>query len=442
MSNSPAVLLLDDGELDDVQSILERLNVAYGRVCGGAIVPDMPPPRRLLVSTPRHVGEIAYNGEEGLVRIVVVDEDSPALRAQLREIGFDYLVRRPVHREALRLLLLHCLYRGDERRREPRIPVGFEISFDTGLASRNATLADLSTRGCRLLTGFPIGSGQRVQVQIPETLGASEPITLTGRVVRESFDRDIGARGRYAIALAFEDLAPEVRNELEWIIEERRTGPPTLAGADAEGASASAAPKPPPRQTEPPRARRRKRRDITETVSSRRPADDSNYVIDPVSPTPLAMSVEVKLTPPEPREAASDCEEEATLQDASPSERRRATRALFSQKVPAFGTAALRVLVGRDLSTGGMRVERQPQLAIGDRLHLAIYGEADGEPFLVWGTLARDDGERGMAIRFDELHPVVAEQLEKIVAALPAIEALNDGEAGALGTVLSEVLDR
>ena len=38
------VLVLDDGELDDVQSILEELGVPFGRVRGGAIVKGTPPP--------------------------------------------------------------------------------------------------------------------------------------------------------------------------------------------------------------------------------------------------------------------------------------------------------------------------------------------------------------------------------------------------------------
>jgi hypothetical protein len=146
MGQSPAVLLLDDGELDDVQEVLQGAGVAYGRVRGGAIVPDTPRPSKLFISTPRRINAVKLPEPgspeaEGLVRIVVVSEDSTTLRSRLREVGFDYLVRRPVHPEALRLLLLHCLYTGEEKRSEPRVPVGFEVSFRTGLLPRKATLA-------------------------------------------------------------------------------------------------------------------------------------------------------------------------------------------------------------------------------------------------------------------------------------------------------------
>ena len=85
---------------------------------GGAIAQETPPPSRLLIATPRRVDcvrmpEPGSEQDGSLVRIVVVNEDSTTLRSRLRSAGFDFLVRRPVHPEALRLLLLRVLYRGD-----------------------------------------------------------------------------------------------------------------------------------------------------------------------------------------------------------------------------------------------------------------------------------------------------------------------------------------
>lgn len=143
MAHIPAVLILDDGELDDVQGILEELQVEFGRVRGGAIAPNTPPPRSLLMATPRRISAVsaieeASVDEDPPVRVVVVDQDSRTLREQLRRVGFDYLVRRPVHPEALRLLVMHSLYRGEEKRSEPRVAVGLEISFQTGEIPRRA----------------------------------------------------------------------------------------------------------------------------------------------------------------------------------------------------------------------------------------------------------------------------------------------------------------
>ena len=97
--------------------------------------------------------------------------------------------------------------------------------------------------------------------------------------------------------------------------------------------------------------------------------------------------------------------------------------------------------MGRDLSTGGMRIERLPGLALGDRLHLAVYGNPGDPPFLIWSTVSRDDGKGGMALVFDPVEPDVGRQLETLIGDLPAVESLHDSEVEAMGTVMSEILD-
>src|SRR5262249_40979421 len=149
----------------------------------------------LLIATPRRIELVRDTVGESIdppVRVMVVNEDSNALRAQLRRSGFDYLVRRPVHAEALRLMLLHCCYKGEERRREPRVTIGVEVSYRTGLATRVATLVDLSSRGCRLLADRGIELGKKIVVQIPEALDEGELLQLSARVVHTD-EADTGA---------------------------------------------------------------------------------------------------------------------------------------------------------------------------------------------------------------------------------------------------------
>ncbi len=414
MGRPVAVLMLDDGELDDVQEILDDLRIAYGRVRGGAIARNTPPPTRLLISTPRRVDAVRLpargdSAGDALTRIVVVSEDSKTLRAKLREIGFDYLVRRPVHPEALRLLLLHCLYTGDERRNEPRIPVGFEVSFRTGLLPRRATLADLSTRGCRLLSRFALEPGKRITLQIPQALGASEALTLRGRIIRMSLDENLGPDGPYSAGVVFEDVSADLRQELEWLLEERSQGPAMLQPANEDLPE-------------------------VELPDPERAGSEARVNLD--------LEVDVRVNPdPAPKRAEPMAKAQKTPQAQPGRERRRNQRGAYDKKVPAFGTRALRVLVARDLSQGGMRVERFSGLEVGDRLHLAIYGAADQEPFLVWATVMRDDGAEGLALAFDEVHPQVAQQLEKVVADLPSVESLHHDEAHAMGTVVTEILE-
>ncbi len=542
MAHIPAVLILDDGELDDVQGILEELQVEFGRVRGGAIAPNTPPPKSLLMATPRRISAVstideAAAGEDPPVRVVVVDQDSRTLREQLRRVGFDYLVRRPVHPEALRLLVMHSLYRGEEKRREPRVAVGLEISFQTGEIPRRATLVDLSTGGCRLISSFELEAGKKILITLPETLGATEAITLEGTILRSSYDKRIGEEGMHTAAVRFESLSSELRDELEWIIEDKVGGPPTM-GADPQHPGAAAADPSAPHDKPAsavesggaPRPLARRTLLEKETVAQRAdPRSEGSASATAARPTPerpdgefrfpFSVPVDVKMArapQPGPAAVADTAAQQATPKtatrplaagssapartvrppggdsrarsggdaahgpgsdeaargpvgaavqppaaggtshepvpeiardveaprpSASPEERRAAPRHPYAAKIPAFGSRALRVLVGRDLSVGGMRIESNPDLEVGDRLHLAIYGDASEEPFLIWGTIVRGDGRGGTAVAFDPVHPKIAQQLEALIASLPAVESLHDDEVGAMGTVLTEIIN-
>jgi hypothetical protein len=495
VANIPAVLILDDGELDDVQRIFEELEVDFGRVQGGAIAPNTPPPKSLLMATPRRISAVsamdeASGGEDPPVRVVVVDQDSKTLRDQLRQVGFDYLVRRPVHPEALRLLVMHSLYRGEEKRREPRVAVGLEISFQTGEIPRRATLVDLSTGGCRLISSFELEGGRKIFVTLPETLGTTESITLEGEILRSSYDKRIGEEGMYSAAVQFENLSSDLQNELKWIIEDKVGGPPTVNTTpqptqDATGVDPSTPHAKPTYTIKRGEQRRPLRRTLLEKESPVLKTDprSEGFALpvtgDPTSDAPfeqehypISVPVDVKMARTE-SSAQESVEEIATQEPVeeiatqepieatetqhsveknerdiqppqpsiSPEDRRATPRLPYAAKVPAFGTRALRVLVGRDISVGGMKIESNPDLEVGDRLHLAIYGAASEEPFLVWGTILRSDGRGGTAVVFDPVHPSIAKQLEALVASLPAVESLHDDEATAMGTVLTEIIN-
>jgi len=409
MSQTVPVLLLDDGELDDVQECLEEMSVVFGRVRGGAIVQNTPPPSRLLVSTPRRIDAVSLppaGTEEAkrLVRIVVVSEDSTTLREQMRRIGFDYLVRRPVHPEALRLLLMRSLYAGEERRGEERVPMGIEVSFRTGLLPRRATMVDLSSRGCRLLSSYALEPGRRVCVQVPD--GERDPLLVRGQVLRISLDEHLGPGGPYSAAVAFDALPEADQKRLTSMLARRAVGSATLVGAASDEVLL------------PPEAR----------------AGDLRRV---------ELAVDVRVAPTREPARAVDVVDESDFddEDASGPERRRSPRGAYSRRIPAFGDRAMRVLVARDLSVGGMRVEHLSGLGVGDRLHLAIYGSAADEPTLVWATVARDDGHEGIALVFDDVPAAAAERIEKVLVDLPAIESLHDDEAHAMGTVVTEILE-
>ena len=398
MATPPSVLILDDGELDDVQELLQECEIPFARIRGGAIVKGSPPPRDLLIATPRRidaVGDAVGDVVRPPVRVMVVNEDSNALREQLRRNGFDYLVRRPVHTEALRLMLLHSVYKGEERRRDPRVAAGSEVTFRTGMLTRRATLMDLSMRGCRLQTPHRVEHGKRIKVMIPEAVDAGDAITVLGRVMRLEGDRNED-EDLYTLGVQFEVSADGGRDALEVMIRDLSRGPAQLRGGAGSGA---------------------------QPIEPSAPGEDSRAPGAGAAPETAA----------EPAAAPDD--------DPADAERRRGRRARYAQTIPAFADRALRVLVGRDLSVGGMRVQRESELAIGDRLHLAIYGGAGEEPLLVWSTVDRDDGDGGFFLRFDAVERQGARRLERMVADLPTVESLHDSEANAMGTVLSEIVE-
>jgi hypothetical protein len=408
---------------------------------------------------------------DGVVRIVVADEDSPALRSHLREVGFDYLVRRPVHPEALRLLLLHCIYTGEERRTEPRVPVGFEVSFRTGLLPRRASLADLSSRGARLVSRWPLEPGKGITVTIPEHAGASKSISLKGRVLRVSLDESVGETP-YSAAVAFDPLPAEVRQELEWVLEERARGPATLQDPNEKDSKRSPGQDPEADQApilDPPETRGddllhdlavdvEVRLEVTEDALPEAPPEGASALLGselaPPEPAGCESGLRRDPQPSEPtaaHEQASRAGFEAPVESvepkampdttAPPHERRGGHRRTYERRIPAFGDRAMRVLVARDLSMFGMRIELERSIELSDRLHLAVYGSAEEEPFLVWATVERIAGTDGMYLRFDELHPMIADQLEQVVAGLPSVESLHDNETTAMGTVVSEILN-
>ena len=127
--------------------------------------------------------------------------------------------------------------------------------------------------------------------------------------------------------------------------------------------------------------------------------------------------------------------------------RRRGPRGNFASPVVATSSEHVdeqktRVLMGRDLSAGGMRIEPAGDIQVGERFQLAIYGPAEQKPFLIEARVERDDGEAGFGLEFVDVPAEAQRGLEKLVACLPDIESLEGGEARGLGAVISEILSR
>lgn len=119
-----------------------------------------------------------------------------------------------------------------------------------------------------------------------------------------------------------------------------------------------------------------------------------------------------------------------------PGDRRAGPRRRFNRRVLAAGAGVSHVLIGHDLSSGGMRVRPDAELALGDELKLAIHSRAGLPAIMVRAVVARDDGADGVLLRFQDLPDSIAARLEQIMDGLPALPLGRRP-----GVVVSEVID-
>lgn len=422
MSETPQILLIDDGELSQVAEMLDRLHLDYRRLRGGEIDEDHAPPSHLLVATARRAAAVRRGSPERApegrpLRIIAVDEDSTAMRRMLRRMGYQLLVRRGVHPEVWRLLVERALFQGAERRREERQPVGAPISLSAyrstradGSRDRNeptaGMLVDISNRGCRLSTREMLEPGSRIALSIRLDDLGGEMLHLRGRLVRTSNQPSRGAEGCTAAMLFDRDLPEADRLLLAHLLNDLSVGPGSLSYGPSEALPPCESP----------------------TI----PGLTLDAETDPAFHAGVRIEIDESTSAAAPRAEVIDLE------------RRRAPRGSFTSSVVADpeGPGGSRVLMGRDLSARGMRIERASDVRIGDCFTLALYGPAQHHPFLVRATVERDDGDEGFGLRFRGVPAEVERELEKLVACLPDVESLEDGEAGGLGAVVSEILSK
>ena len=62
------------------------------------------------------------------------------------------------------------------------------------------------------------------------------------------------------------------------------------------------------------------------------------------------------------------------------------------------------------------------------------------DPIVVHAEIVRDDGDHGFGVIFDHIEGENVAELEKMVACLPDVESLEDGELAGLGAILSEIV--
>jgi hypothetical protein len=122
---------------------------------------------------------------------------------------------------------------------------------------------------------------------------------------------------------------------------------------------------------------------------------------------------------------------------AADSERRRARRHGYELRVIAHGGGRPRVLLARDLSTGGMRVAGGGDLALDEVFSVALHVGDGSVPLVLAARVVRHHAGGEAALHFEGLDASQAEHLAKMLATLPP---LRSGEGEAL--YVSEILPK
>lgn len=390
-NSTPKILLLHDGELADVAALLTELGAAITERLEGPAAQDAESSWRLVLASARRALDLPSDLlRASAVRIAVLDGQSRTVRALLRRASFELVVRRPVHPVALRLLLLHALYRGPEKRRTPRVSVGAPVQFRFGLIRHRAILAEISERGCRLVTSQRATLGQTLTIQIPAALAGGRSFSVKGLVVRTA-PAQIGSPG--VLTLEFDPVPPPVRVQLRAVVSAHRVGPSALGEGEA----------PAPRAQKPAPA--------AVAAAAPIPAERVEPALEPA----LAPDLEADLEPDLDREPPAPPRRQVPLSDE-----------------------ASRVVLAHGLSREGMRADPSPRLARSSELLLALHLEPGGAPLQVRVHVEPGEGDAGPWLRFKDLAPEDGERLDRLLTGLWVVGA-GDGPEHAL--VVCEILD-
>ena len=330
--------------------------------------------------------------DEGVIGIAICEDVSETIRSLMRQKGFQYLVRRPVHPDALRLLLRYALYQKPDRRGRIRHPIGYEVSWRIGWQRDRGALLEISTDGCTLLATSSLPLDTRIAIRIPREVAGGESLKLRGTVIRCTAEEVPGKHERTVVAVALEDVTARTRERLIELCERWAEGPPKLPDSGS----------------------------LESVGAESKPGGEACRVA-----------------------SSSSATEFGEAEPTSSSEERRGTRrGVFNREIVEVDAEgrAVQGLLARDLSPGGLRVDPQFGLGPGDKLQLALFDTSQREPLIVTAVVARDDGEAGLGLHFVDLSPETKTRIDDIVASLPAVESL--GTDGNSGGVLAGILSR
>ena len=437
-----------DGELSEFASVLRDLAVPvdvhdarsmpHPDTLAGASVVVVPGRRLIETNTP--------NLSLWPRTIAVVDGSSRTLISHLNRLGVALIIRRPIHGRTLRLLLLHEVYRGPERRNRKRTLIGHPIKAGSGLFKQNATLLELSPSGARIeVAGLPkVGSKLRLLIGKELTLG--KPLKLDVKVIRCLRPSGASRRKGAEIGVAMLDPRRDAQT-VNALLSRFAKGPAPWSGKQTPRPGSTVAPveksvEAVPEATPSPAA-------------PAAPAPTPTPAVDPESSArrlppshalrPEAAPVETPNIFVRPIDDPGDSMR-AERQGEELGERRSDPRVPYDQRVVALDEEAARVIVGRELSHGGMRVESSGAIQIGDTLRVALHCGTGHQPLIVLAEAIREDEDDTTVLSFVGLSESQREAMDRIIATSRPIETDlerdDHGDVGASAIVIGEMLGK
>lgn len=394
------ILLQHDGELRDVRALLDRVGIPVRERIGSLRPAESRAAWHTVIATPRRLLEfkVSATGRRPTL-VAIADRVSNTLKSQMQRLRIDFVVNRPVHPMALRLLLLHAVYAGPERRKRDRISIGAEIRARTGLFSKPAMLAEISQRGARIITPQPLAKGSTIRLSIGRELTRGANLRLSALVVRTTRADD----GATEAGLKFEELGAKATERLRRFVDLHKRGPVQV--------------------------RHHTLHDVAVTPVADRPTPEP---VAPVRRTPVDGPASRSTL-----DRSAGAAEPAEACEVDEAERRRGDRLDYESRVVALVDEAARVFLGRDISTGGMRVDAHPEIGLGSKLKLALHAGPRSEPVLVQAVVDRDDGAGGVFLRFLDVSSDVERELDLIMRRLNVSSCDDD----ATDLVVSEVIE-
>jgi len=220
MSHDPGrILIRDRGELTDVRDALRELEIPFidGNVDGATSLPT-----HLLISygqeAVQSLKQIAAQGpSHHFLHLVITDAGSRSLRSMLQRQGCDMVVSAPINKTVLRLLVQRALFPGIERRGSERVTIAEEIKIKSGILSRSVILAELSLRGCGIITKKASPVDSPLKLTIPAKLTGGGVLQLEGKVVGIRSGSKLEAK-QHTMAVVFANMSIRNRRLIQTIM--------------------------------------------------------------------------------------------------------------------------------------------------------------------------------------------------------------------------------